>query len=273
MSKYENTIIYKIVCNDLNINDCYVGSTVNFKSRKYDHKRSCTNSNDPAYNQSKYQFIRDNGGWENWSMIEIEKYPCKDNNEARARERYHYEQLNSNLNNRLPKREYEEKQAYNKEYFENNKDELKEKRKVYMQNPERRIKEVERVRIYRQNNKDEILKRQRENNIVCECGSTHRSRDRAQHLKTDKHQNFINNVIKEPQTYYERHKEQIKDKYETNKSKINERRRKLYEQQKDIILQKHKETVVCQCGVSYCKHTRARHEKSKKHINFINKNN
>jgi hypothetical protein len=32
---YENTIIYKIVCNNLNINDCYVGHTTDFTRRKY----------------------------------------------------------------------------------------------------------------------------------------------------------------------------------------------------------------------------------------------
>jgi hypothetical protein len=25
-----------------------------------------------------YSTIRENGGWNNWSMVEIEKYPCKD---------------------------------------------------------------------------------------------------------------------------------------------------------------------------------------------------
>ena len=40
--------------------------------------------------------IRENEGWNNWSMIEIEKYPCNDKNEACARERYWYELLNAN---------------------------------------------------------------------------------------------------------------------------------------------------------------------------------
>ena len=31
---YKNTIIYKIVCNDLKIKDTYVGHTTDFKSRK-----------------------------------------------------------------------------------------------------------------------------------------------------------------------------------------------------------------------------------------------
>ena len=29
--------------------------------------------------------MRDNGGWQNWSMIEIEKYPCNDQQEATKR--------------------------------------------------------------------------------------------------------------------------------------------------------------------------------------------
>ena len=40
---YTNTIIYKIVCNDLNITDLYVGSTTDFTNRKYNHKSSCNN--------------------------------------------------------------------------------------------------------------------------------------------------------------------------------------------------------------------------------------
>ena len=31
---YSKTIIYKIVCKDINIKDCYVGSTTNFTNRK-----------------------------------------------------------------------------------------------------------------------------------------------------------------------------------------------------------------------------------------------
>ena len=45
-----------------------------------------------------YQIIRANGGWDNWIMIEIEKYPCKDGNEARARERYYFDLLNATMN-------------------------------------------------------------------------------------------------------------------------------------------------------------------------------
>jgi predicted GIY-YIG superfamily endonuclease len=35
---YENTVFYKIVCKDLNLNYCYVGHTTDFIRRKTAHK-------------------------------------------------------------------------------------------------------------------------------------------------------------------------------------------------------------------------------------------
>ena len=95
---YENTIIYKIVCNDLNVKATYVSHTTNFRKRKSEHKRRCNNINDEYYYTSLYNTIRKYGGWDNWEMVEIEKISCKDRNEARARDRYYYELLNANLN-------------------------------------------------------------------------------------------------------------------------------------------------------------------------------
>ena len=42
---YSKTIIYKIVCNDTNITDCYVGHTTDITRRKAHHKCSCNNPN------------------------------------------------------------------------------------------------------------------------------------------------------------------------------------------------------------------------------------
>jgi hypothetical protein len=78
---YTKTIIYKIVCNDLNITDVYVGHTTNFINRKALHKSNCNNINGKSYNLKIYNTIRNNGGWLNWSMIEIEKFQdCNDIN-------------------------------------------------------------------------------------------------------------------------------------------------------------------------------------------------
>jgi len=91
---YSNTIIYKIYCNDSSITDIYVGHTTNFIKKKYQHKILCNNSSKLKI----YDVIRKNGGWNNWSMIEIAKYACQDVTEARIREQEHYELLKSSLN-------------------------------------------------------------------------------------------------------------------------------------------------------------------------------
>jgi hypothetical protein len=78
---YSNTIIYKLCCKDLSITDIYVGHTTDMRKRKWGHKSNCNNEKIKNYNLNVYQFIRNNGGWDNWEMIEIEKYPCNDRNE------------------------------------------------------------------------------------------------------------------------------------------------------------------------------------------------
>ena len=105
---YSKVVIYKIVCNDLNVSDCYVGHTTDFKSRKNCHKSKCNNENVKGYNSKVYKSLRENGGWNNWSMIEIEKYPCNDAHEARAKEREWYEKLSANLNFDVPGRSMQE---------------------------------------------------------------------------------------------------------------------------------------------------------------------
>ena len=42
---YNKTIMYKIVCNDLNIVDNYIGHTTDFRARKNSHKSRCMNIN------------------------------------------------------------------------------------------------------------------------------------------------------------------------------------------------------------------------------------
>jgi hypothetical protein len=91
---YSNTIIYKIFCNDVLISDIYVGHTTNFVKRKYQHKVLCNSSNKLKI----YDVIRKNGGWDNWSMIEIAKYNCQDATEARIREHEYCDLLKPSLN-------------------------------------------------------------------------------------------------------------------------------------------------------------------------------
>ena len=127
---YSKTIIYKIVCKNEDVKDVYVGSTTRFNERRREHKKRCNNENYNEYNHKKYKIIRANGGWDNWTMIEIIKQPCNDGDEARALERHYYELLNCTMNTCKPhqtSKEYkEQKQIYKKEYYQQNKERLNE---------------------------------------------------------------------------------------------------------------------------------------------------
>ena len=58
--------IYEIVCKDPTITKVYIGSCWNIYNRKICHKSSCNNKNIPLY-----QYIRENGGWDNFNMNEV----------------------------------------------------------------------------------------------------------------------------------------------------------------------------------------------------------
>jgi hypothetical protein len=109
---YSNTTIYKIVCNDLTITDLYVGHTTNFRQRKSTHKNVCFNKQNKKHNCKVYRFIRENGDWKNWTIVE-----------ARALERGYIETLTATLNYQIPGRTQKERcKKYNLE----NKDKIRE---------------------------------------------------------------------------------------------------------------------------------------------------
>jgi len=64
--------VYKLFCDG--IEDFYIGSTFNMRSRKYEHKHNCNNPNSKDYNLKVYQYIRANKGFDNWKFeILVEK--------------------------------------------------------------------------------------------------------------------------------------------------------------------------------------------------------
>jgi len=94
---YSTTIIYKITCTDPVVKDIYVGHTTNFSQRRQSHKQNSTK------NKCKlYKTIRDNGGWNNWTMEIIDFYNCKNLYEAKIKEQAHFLELNANLNSIEP---------------------------------------------------------------------------------------------------------------------------------------------------------------------------
>lgn len=214
---YSKTIIYKIVCKDLEVTEVYVGHTTDFKTRKSNHKYSCNNEKDKNYNFKVYKYIRDNRGWDNFDMIEIEKFSeCKDSNEALARERYWFEKLNAKLNMICPKKTNEEKIEQKKNYHENNKERILEQQKIYYEENKEYYKEIHKIwreenkdkikdhrKKYRENNKEEIKEQQKQYHInkintpyTCSCGWIGNEISKFWHFKNSvQHKEYLEGLV------------------------------------------------------------------------------
>ena len=154
---YSKTIIYKIVCKDINIKDCYVGSTTDFIRRKSEHKKHVNKDTVKSYYYI-YDFIKNNEGWDNWEMIEIEKYNASDKLDSLKRERFWLEELKATLNKKTPSKTHNESRN------------------------DWRKKNIEKVR--EQNKKD---KEKYKEKITCDCGCIIRKDGIIEHNKSQKH--------------------------------------------------------------------------------------
>ena len=187
-----------MVCNDLNITDVYVGHTTNFIKRRQCHKNNCNNPNHNKNNLKVYQMIRENEGWDNWAMIEIEKYPCNDKNEACARERYYYELLNANMNSRCPTFDIENCKAKSKichkKNYEANKDRILERVHKYAESHKDQIQANS--KLYRETNKEKI-KAHKSKVCVCDvCHKEYTHNHKSRHEKSKFHLNELaKNVV------------------------------------------------------------------------------
>ena len=153
MPNYQQSIIYKLCCKDVYITDIYIGSTTNFKQRKRAHKSACNSENHKHYHYNVYKYIRCNGGFDNWDMIQIEQYEATDKRDLESRERYYIETLKSKLNRQIPTRTI-------KEYREVNKDRKSNIDKLYREKNKEQIKDKK--KIYHERNKDELNRKKRE---------------------------------------------------------------------------------------------------------------
>ena len=173
-----------------NDNLVYVGHTTNQGKRKTAHKSNCNNENEPKYNLKLYQMLRNNGGWDMFKMVEVEKCPCNDKREAERRENKVMKQLKANMNARqafltqeekievhkeYKKKYWEEnkgrfsecKKEYSKQYYDMHKENISEKGKQYRDDNNEKIKERE--KIYRETHKNKRKEKVKEKS-TCECG-------------------------------------------------------------------------------------------------------
>jgi len=192
MPKWENGCIYMLRHkDDVELQNIYIGSTTNFRGRKYEHKKSCNNVNHTNYNQAKYQYIRANGGWDNWIMVWLEDYPCKSKRELEKKEDEVMLQYQNKLNQiracltdeerkQYQKEWYENNKEKKKEYYETNKEQISEYQKEYYENNKEKIKEYSKE--YRDNNKEKIYEK-----ITCDiCGCESVRKNIHRHQKTIK---------------------------------------------------------------------------------------
>lgn len=167
---YSQTIIYKLVCNDLNIKEIYVGHTTNWRQRKSHHRQTVEKISNKAYNSKKSTFIREHGGWNNWTMIQIELYSCNNKQEACARERYWFELLGAKLNTHFPSRSQ-------KEYDKCHKEAKRNYDIIYRQQTMEKYK----IRI--------------STNYKCECGSITKIHHKLRHFRSLKHCQYIDSLL------------------------------------------------------------------------------
>jgi hypothetical protein len=163
-------IMYKIVPKNPELKYCYIGHTINFSNRKNQHIRNTSNENDNKhYHLKHYDVIRQNGGWDEWEMIEIEKFIGKTKLEARIREQELIDEYGANLNSLKAYISEEDRNTLKKQitqkFREENKEKIRQQEKKYKEDHKEII--AEQMKKYRAENKEKIYektKEYRENN-------------------------------------------------------------------------------------------------------------
>jgi hypothetical protein len=231
---YSQAIIYKLCCKDPTISEIYIGHTTNFTQRKNNHKSNCCNENSNNYNLYVYNFIRNNGGWNNWTMVQIETYNCNNKREAEMRQRHWVETLNAELNCISPITTNEEKQKQKQNWYEEKKDYILQKAKDnYEENKENKL---EYQKQYAEENKEKIAEQQKE----------YREKNK------------------------EKLSEQKKQYREANKEEASKANKEWRESNKEKLKDKMSQIIDCECGNQYTFGNKHRHLQSKLHINYQN---
>jgi len=205
MALMKTGFVYKLVSKDIDVKECYVGSTGNITKRKNCHKSDFNKATGKHYNYRVYQYIRDNSGFANWEMIIIETVQYEQKYELKARERHHMETLGATLNSCVPNRtvagwrgdnaehikQYQQDNAEqlkqkNKQYYENNKETENQRCKQDQQDNAEHIKQKQKQ--YRENNKEKLHQKH-----DCPCGGKYTYQKKSRHMKSKKHLTYLEN--------------------------------------------------------------------------------
>jgi len=126
-----NYSFYMFKCNDPEIINTYVGSTKNFTVRKGLHKSDYNNENRNHYNLKVYNTIRENGGWDNWNMVQIHEQVCKSRTHSKQIEQELIEKHNADLNMIRAFISEEQIREYHQKYYKEHTNEIQEKQQKY----------------------------------------------------------------------------------------------------------------------------------------------
>ena len=178
-------IIYKIQHNE-KPELLYIGSTTNFKMRKNKHKAACNKETSKSYNTMIYKMIRENGGWDNFTMIQIKEFPCNNRRESEAEEYKLMHELKASMN--VNKYSGEQKSIRFKEYRQNNITELT----LYDKERYQKNKEYHRIhnKEYKEKNKEVLAIKQKEK-FECICGGKYIYIHKLRHFNCKKHLKYI----------------------------------------------------------------------------------
>jgi hypothetical protein len=161
-----------------------------------------------------YKYIRDNGGWDNWAMELVQYYPTDDKLKLFKKEGELIRELGATLNSKIAGRTKAEYCQDNKltlankknEYYKNNREDIINRIRNYCENNKPII--ALRGKIWRENHKDVMARRRKEyyekNKVsidakkkeknACECGGCFSTSNKHNHLKTQKHINYIQSL-------------------------------------------------------------------------------
>ena len=188
--------VYKLVCKDINVQECYVGSTGNTRIRKCRHKSDCNNVNGKNFNFRVYQYIRENDGFQNWELVVLETVQYNKKYELKARERHNLELLRATLNTQTPGRtkaewnqdNTEHTKEHKKQWYVNNSDQIKEQQKQYRVDNAEQINQQKKQ--YRVDNTKQIKQKQKQKHN-CECGGKYTQQHKTRQEKSIKHQKHL----------------------------------------------------------------------------------
>tara|TARA_E500000318_G_scaffold83037_2_gene78586 strand:- start:23 stop:643 length:621 start_codon:yes stop_codon:yes gene_type:complete len=193
---YSQIFIYKIYCKDPTITHFYIGSTCNLYQRTALHKSKLKQ----GCNYKLYDFMRNNGGWDNWDIAVIETRNNQTHTEKLNLEKYYFNTFNPLLNSHKCGRTHKEylKDNYDKILLQRYNNRLKhlEKRKITAKERYSNNKKIciERSQNYYKKNKDKINQK-KQTKYNCLCGETITIGTRKKHLKTKNHSDNLKNIF------------------------------------------------------------------------------